>query len=66
MAQKKQHGGKRKGAGRNPATDPKIHIPIYIETSIVEAAGGKEIAKGLAAIAIQKEAKKNQQKMKKT
>jgi hypothetical protein len=58
MTQKNQHGGKRKGAGRNPATDPKIHIPIYIETSIVEAAGGKEAAKQVAVNAIQKEAKK--------
>lgn len=66
MAQKNQHGGKRKNAGRNPASDPKLHLSIYVETSIVEGAGGAKVAKEVAVNAIRKEAKKNKQIMKKT
>ncbi|CAN5545833.1 hypothetical protein BH11BAC1_BH11BAC1_13370 [soil metagenome] len=45
MATKKKksiRGGARKGAGRKPVTDPKIMIPIYVETSIVNGMGGLE------------------------
>lgn len=59
MAQKKQHGGKREGAGRKPADDPKLQLSIYVKTSTVMAAGGEEAAKTVAFNAIVKEAKKN-------
>lgn len=42
---KKQHGGKRKKAGRKPAADPKIPITVYIETSKVKAHGGVDRCK---------------------
>ena len=45
MAKKPTRGGARKGAGRKPASDPKIIIPIYIEESIVKAIGGIEEVK---------------------
>lgn len=38
-------GGKRKGAGRKPAKDPKQLVSNYIETSIINALGGLESTK---------------------
>lgn len=38
-------GGKRKGAGRKPAKDPKQLVSNYIETSIINALGGLENTK---------------------
>lgn len=40
-----KRGGKRKGAGRKPAQDPKQTVPNYIETSIINALGGLESTK---------------------
>lgn len=43
MAQKgnkESKGGARKGAGRKPVSDPKLMVPLYIETSVIEAIGG--------------------------
>jgi hypothetical protein len=37
---KKIHGGARKGAGRKPASDPKVPVTIYVEESIIKAVGG--------------------------
>ena len=34
---KKVHGGARKGAGRKPATDPKVPVTIYVEESVIDA-----------------------------
>ncbi len=45
MSKKLSRGGARKGAGRKPASDPKIIIPIYVEESIVKANGGIEEVK---------------------
>lgn len=45
MAEKKKkrtHGGPRLGSGRKPVADKKIMVPLYIETSIVNALGGIE------------------------
>ncbi|HEX5002399.1 MAG TPA: hypothetical protein VFW78_07870 [Bacteroidia bacterium] len=45
MAQKVKKeikGGVRKGAGRKPVADPKVMVPLYIETSIISALGGLE------------------------
>lgn len=47
MAKKIIHGGARKGAGRKPASDPKISITIYVEESIVKANGGIENVKDI-------------------
>ena len=38
----KTKGGKRPNAGRKKVDDPKQTISLYIETSIITAAGGKE------------------------
>ncbi len=43
MAQKGKKvdkGGARKGAGRKPVEDPKVMIPLYVESSIIGAFGG--------------------------
>jgi hypothetical protein len=43
MAQKvkkENKGGARKGAGRKPVDDPKLMVPLYVETSIIDALGG--------------------------
>ena len=40
-----KRGGKRKGAGRKPAQDPKQTVTNYIETSIINALGGLESTK---------------------
>ena len=40
-----KRGGKRKGAGRKPAKDPKQLVSNYIETSIINALGGLESTK---------------------
>lgn len=40
MKKENKHGGARKGAGRKPATDPKIGITLYIEESIIDSLGG--------------------------
>lgn len=45
MAKKHTHGGKRKGAGRKPAPDPKQTLTIYVEQSIIAANNGIEEAK---------------------
>lgn len=41
-AKKVVKGGARKGAGRKPVEDPKVMVPLYIETSVVNALGGFE------------------------
>ena len=33
-------GGARKGAGRKPVEDPKVLVPLYVETSVINAMGG--------------------------
>lgn len=38
-------GGKREGAGRKPSPDKKQEITNYIETSIIDALGGREETK---------------------
>ncbi len=43
MAQKGKKvdkGGARKGAGRKPVEDPKLMVPLYVETSVINALGG--------------------------
>jgi len=35
-------GGARKGAGRKPVTDPKVIVPLYVETSVINVWGGLE------------------------
>lgn len=45
MTTKSTHGGKRKKAGRKPASDPKIILTVYIETSKVKKHGGVEKCK---------------------
>lgn len=62
---KKQHGGKREGAGRNPSDDPALQVSFYVKTSIIQEAGGMEAAKEVASNAIEKEAKKNKRNLKK-
>jgi len=56
---KKQHGGKRKNAGRKPIPEAKrkIVVQIYEPGEVIEAAGGIEVAKELASKAINKVAK---------
>jgi hypothetical protein len=38
----KKRGGKRENSGRNPVSDPKIPITVYIEKSRVAKDGGKK------------------------
>ena len=60
MAERKKimkHGGPRKGAGRKPASDPKIAIMIYIEESIVKKLGGVEVVKNECYDFLKKSAK---------
>jgi hypothetical protein len=33
-------GGARKGAGRKPVEDPKVMVPLYVESSVIKAWGG--------------------------
>ncbi len=47
IQQKTPHGGARKGAGRKPASDPKVSVTIYVEESIVKANGGIENVKDI-------------------
>jgi len=45
MAQKAKktiRGGARKGSGRKPVEDPKLMIPLYVKTSVVNSLGGLE------------------------
>jgi hypothetical protein len=42
----KLKGGVRKGAGRKPSPDPKQPVTMFVETSIIEALGGKEGVRG--------------------
>jgi hypothetical protein len=42
----KSKGGKRSGAGRKPSTDPKQLVTMFVETSIINALGGKEGVRG--------------------
>lgn len=37
----KKRGGKREGSGRNPVSDLKIPVTLYIEKSLIEKDGGK-------------------------
>lgn len=39
MAKKKQHGGKRKTAGRKPIEDKKVPVTIYVRESVIETLG---------------------------
>ena len=41
-AKKANKGGARKGAGRKPVEDPKVMVPLYIESSVIKALGGFE------------------------
>jgi hypothetical protein len=50
---KTKHGGKRNGAGRKPAEDPKIAINIYPLTSQVKKIGGKDKVKAIAIKAVE-------------
>lgn len=38
----KSKGGAREGAGRKPTADPKQPVTIFVETSIINAYGGKD------------------------
>lgn len=49
----KQKGGERKGAGRKPAADPKLPITIFVETSVIDAHGGKDCIRVLCYDAIE-------------
>ena len=43
MAQKinkENKGGARKGAGRKPVEDPKVLVPLYVKSSVLNALGG--------------------------
>lgn len=42
----KLKGGIRKGAGRKPSADPKQPVTMFVETSIIEALGGKDGVRG--------------------
>lgn len=45
MAQKGKKvikGGARRGAGRKPVDDPKVMIPLYVQTSVINKLGGFE------------------------
>ena len=37
MAKKKQHGGKRKSAGRKPIDDKKVPVTIYVKEKCYES-----------------------------
>jgi hypothetical protein len=39
---KSARGGVRKGSGRKPVEDPKVMIPLYVETSVINTLGGFE------------------------
>lgn len=39
MAKKKQHGGKRKKAGRKPIEDKKVPVTLYVRESVINAIG---------------------------
>lgn len=58
MPKKVSHGGARKGAGRKPASDPKIMIPIYVEESIVKAVGSVEDVKNECYLFLKNKANK--------
>jgi len=60
MSKKLSRGGARKGAGRKPASDPKIIIPIYVEESIVKAIGGIEVVKNECYLFLKNKANKKQ------
>lgn len=44
---KANKGGARKGAGRKPVEDPKVMVPLYIETSVINELGGFEEVRAL-------------------
>lgn len=63
MAKKKTTDGRannggHSNAGRKPATDPKIPVQFYVETSIVENAGGIESAREIGKKAVVKAGRK--------
>ena len=58
----KTHGGKRKGSGRKPVSDPKIQLSLYIPSSIIENLGGKQATISLLMNQLEKENKKNLKK----
>lgn len=37
---KDSKGGKRAGAGRKPVEDPKVMVPLYVKSSVLNAFGG--------------------------
>ena len=39
------HGGKRKASGRKPATDKKVQVSFYIESSKIDKLGGLDAFK---------------------
>jgi len=41
----KKAGGKRKGAGRKKAADPKRTITIYVEQSVIDSFTGIDVMK---------------------
>lgn len=59
---KKQHGGKRKRAGRKPASDPKSGLTIYIEQSKIDANGGSDECKEQMFLFLSERAEKKKKK----
>jgi hypothetical protein len=54
MAKKKQHGGKRKGAGRKATDDPAVVVAVSVPESLakrLKAHAAKE-GRGVSAIAV--------------
>jgi len=52
---KKQHGGKRKGAGRPRITDKVKPVDIYLRQSTIKAVGGKAAARQIGEQAVKAE-----------
>lgn len=59
---KKQHGGKRKRAGRKPVSDPKAGVTIYIEQSKIDANGGVDECKEQMFLFLSERAEKKKKK----
>lgn len=50
---------KKDPRGRKPAEDPKVCLRLYINTSVINAAGGWDAAVKLASASIVRKASKN-------
>lgn len=59
---KKQHGGKRKRAGRKPASDPKAGLTVYIEQSKIDANGGADECRQQMLLFLSERAEKKKKK----